>query len=774
MEKEKKIYLLQNGSTEKGIVRERVSETVLALLLLSGSLFMLRDLMYGGVSLYLSLGVGSLVILILQTFGCMEKTSKITQILLYILVLGTSLVFVTQLLNGFLGSVNQVISLWNLRFGTEWMSFSVEETPFSRFLYWIWAAIPLAVVLLWMTRHKKLTILMIFVTAEIFVSLLLAERNMYTGVLLLSAGILGCFGYFSSPGRKLQLRTLLSILGIVFLAIILMQVLNRYDGSEWITEWKKDTAAWFEKFRFGEDSLPKGEFDKAQELLENEKKTLMVEMKDPQELYLRGFVGGEYSADGWSELSAEAYQGDYAGLLDWLDEEAFSPVTQYSQYEKLSEEETGIGEKSQNIEVNNVGAYRKYAYMPYSGYDYSGSQLAEKKDWQVQSSALFGAREYSFRMLENAPTAENIVVDSWVQSQGDGAEKTYLDAESVYDQFVESAYLDIDDDLRTLLEEKILTDVDTENFTEVTKRIRLTLRTEMIYTESPNKVPRGEDFIRWFLEDEKAGNAVHFATTAVMAYRAAGYPARYVEGYHLNTTEAENMSAENKSIVTLTGKNAHAWVEVYVAGAGWMPVEVVPGMYSESYTNELVEGTPMYQVNAAEADDGLDVETDQETEYAAEQKNSENEPLTVRQIFAIVLLCMYLCFFVFLLLEIQRAVRIAIRKHGRRYARGEKGILTYSKELFYLMHLAGVRGNYNRPYELSDELERRFSGIYRRDYERVIGLLQKNRFSGRKLGVHEFRVLNTLRIQMQQSLYRRARRLRKFYLRYVIALQDND
>jgi hypothetical protein len=259
-----------------------------------------------------------------------------------------------------------------------------------------------------------------------------------------------------------------------------------------------------------------------------------------------------------------------------------------------------------------------------------------------------------------------------------------------------------------------------------------------------------------------------------MAYRAAGYPARYVEGYHLNTTEAENMSAENKSIVTLTGKNAHAWVEVYVAGAGWMPVEVVPGMYSESYTNELVEGTPMYQVNAAEADDGLDVETDQETEYAAEQKNSENEPLTVRQIFAIVLLCMYLCFFVFLLLEIQRAVRIAIRKHGRRYARGEKGILTYSKELFYLMHLAGVRGNYNRPYELSDELERRFSGIYRRDYERVIGLLQKNRFSGRKLGVHEFRVLNTLRIQMQQSLYRRARRLRKFYLRYVIALQDND
>jgi hypothetical protein len=377
-------------------------------------------------------------------------------------------------------------------------------------------------------------------------------------------------------------------------------------------------------------------------------------------------------------------------------------------------------------------------------------------------------------MLENAPTAENIVVDSWVQNQGNGAAETYLDAESVYNQFVESAYLEIDDDLRDLLEEQILTDVDPENFTEVTKRIRLTLRTEMTYTESPNKVPKGKDFIRWFLEEEKAGNAVHFATTAVMAYRAAGYPARYVEGYHLGSTEAENVITENKTIATLTGKNAHAWVEVYVAGVGWMPVEVVPGMYSESYTNELVEGTPMYQVNAAEEDDGLEVEADQETEYAADPGNSEKEPLTAGRIFAIVIACMYVCFFLFLLLEGQRAVRIAIRKYGRKHAYGQKGIVVYSRELFYMLRLAGVQGNYNRPYELADEIEYRFSGIYRRDYERVIGLLQKIRFSGRELSLHEIRVLNVLRIQMQQSLYKRGDRFRKWYLRYVIALQIKD
>jgi hypothetical protein len=205
-----------------------------------------------------------------------------------------------------------------------------------------------------------------------------------------------------------------------------------------------------------------------------------------------------------------------------------------------------------------------------------------------------------------------------------------------------------------------------------------------------------------------------------------------------------------------------------------MPVEVVPGMYAESYTNELVEGTPMYQVNAAEADDGLDVDTNQEVEEAFDQEDPIKEPLTAGRIFAIVLLCMYLCFFLFLILEAQRAVRIAVRKHSRRQARGEKGIVICSRELFFLMRLAGVRGNYNRPYELSDEIERRFSGIYRRDYERAIGLLQKIRFSGRELSSHESRTLNTLRIQMQKSLYKRGDRFRKFYLRYVIALQKTD
>lgn len=105
------------------------------------------------------------------------------------------------------------------------------------------------------------------------------------------------------------------------------------------------------------------------------------------------------------------------------------------------------------------------------------------------------------------------------------------------------------------------------------------------YTERPQAVPSGQNFLPWLLQDYKKGNAVYFATAAVLSYRAAGYPARYVEGYHLSDQEASQMETTGEKEVRLTSKNAHAWVEVYVNGIGWMPVEVVPGMYVESGRN---------------------------------------------------------------------------------------------------------------------------------------------------------------------------------------------
>ena len=89
------------------------------------------------------------------------------------------------------------------------------------------------------------------------------------------------------------------------------------------------------------------------------------------------------------------------------------------------------------------------------------------------------------------------------------------------------------------------------------------------YTLSPQSPPEGEDFVTWFLTEGREGYCVHFATAAVALFRSAGIPARYAEGYAVP-------SGYDGLWVDVPDYNAHAWVEVYTGGTGWLPVEVTP------------------------------------------------------------------------------------------------------------------------------------------------------------------------------------------------------
>mgnify|MGYP000747851898 CR=1 FL=1 len=80
------------------------------------------------------------------------------------------------------------------------------------------------------------------------------------------------------------------------------------------------------------------------------------------------------------------------------------------------------------------------------------------------------------------------------------------------------------------------------DFDELTTQIRQALRNHIRYTDIPQDMPENEDMVNWILDGQKEGNAVAFATAAVMAYRAAGYPARYTEGYHLSDMDAQAAS----------------------------------------------------------------------------------------------------------------------------------------------------------------------------------------------------------------------------------------
>lgn len=76
------------------------------------------------------------------------------------------------------------------------------------------------------------------------------------------------------------------------------------------------------------------------------------------------------------------------------------------------------------------------------------------------------------------------------------------------------------------------------------------------------------DFAIWFLQYSNTGYCVHFASAATVLLRAAGIPARYVEGY---------AASVNQYSTIVTADTAHAWVEYYLPDVGWVVLDATPG-----------------------------------------------------------------------------------------------------------------------------------------------------------------------------------------------------
>ena len=94
------------------------------------------------------------------------------------------------------------------------------------------------------------------------------------------------------------------------------------------------------------------------------------------------------------------------------------------------------------------------------------------------------------------------------------------------------------------------------------------------FDEDCTSVPEGEDGVFYFLETSKKGISRHFATAATLMYRALGVPARYTVGYEVEST------GQSKTAVYTS--DLKAWVEVYLDGTGWVPVDVTPEKVAEN------------------------------------------------------------------------------------------------------------------------------------------------------------------------------------------------
>lgn len=104
------------------------------------------------------------------------------------------------------------------------------------------------------------------------------------------------------------------------------------------------------------------------------------------------------------------------------------------------------------------------------------------------------------------------------------------------------------------------------------------------YTLTPDVPPDSQDFVTYFLYVGKEGYCTYFASAMTVLCRMAGLPARYVEGF------VAQPGADGFAYVT--GRDAHAWTEVYFEGFGWVPFDATPQQQEMGNDNQQDEQPP--------------------------------------------------------------------------------------------------------------------------------------------------------------------------------------
>lgn len=120
----------------------------------------------------------------------------------------------------------------------------------------------------------------------------------------------------------------------------------------------------------------------------------------------------------------------------------------------------------------------------------------------------------------------------------------------------------------------IVKDSAPDNKLKLAQAIGAYVRNSANYDLDTQRMPENQtDFAMWFLRESDTGYCVHFASAATVLLRAAGIPARYVEGYVTEVRAGET--------AVIRERMAHAWVEYYLERVGWVTLDPTPDIDGE-------------------------------------------------------------------------------------------------------------------------------------------------------------------------------------------------
>lgn len=567
-------------------------------------------------------------------------------------------------------------------------------------------------------------------------------------------------------------RTLASVALAAVLSAALFVLAGALPQTAQFAQVGQGAAQGLDQVRYGSDSLPQGNLSEASGMNNLDSAPLSVSSSSNEEsLYLPGFTGATLSGNQWSALDHTAYEGDWFGIMSWLESQGFDPQTQYATYNTLSQDQQ-TSSVAPAITVEAQGADRHYTYAPFNMVQQSQASITGRDGSRLSAGMLgLGTNRVA---LANAGMADALEpAAAWVSSPQTEEQESYLQAESVYRSFVQAHYLGLSDNQRALVERLFYSDETWDQSlsseSSVVSRVRVMLRTLASYSEDAASAPAGSDEVEWFLEQSRSGNSALFASAAVLAFRDQNIPARYVEGYLVQSDDWQESSQEDRGGYQATALSAHAWVEIYREGVGWVPVEVTPGFYSDP-----VEVGTIIDVSSVQGVSQGDENTDQA--IGGEVEKNEHQPdLPQRQswVFALVnvlVALLLLALLIVLVLEVRRALLLRSIRQGLASQSQAQVVATRFAMLSAICKAAGCPFDEAHPLEAAPGIAATFSGMREAEVRRAVGLMQKSYFGGATLAPHEMRVISRVVERLYENVPPAQGLLQRLKRRWVLCV----
>ncbi|MBQ9115479.1 MAG: hypothetical protein IJY04_00490, partial [Clostridia bacterium] len=310
------------------------------------------------------------------------------------------------------------------------------------------------------------------------------------------------------------------------------------------------------------------------------------------------------------------------------------------------------------------------------------------------------------------------------------------------------------------------------------------LTDNFVYTLDP-RLPSSVTGYDSFLRETREGYCVQFATTAALILRAMGVPTRYVEGFVASDFREQEKDGEKTGMYAceVTDRQAHAWIEVYYEGYGWMPYETTKE-YLRSYYGSVIDtggssdsiGTP--GASTGDGDNhapGMDEPITPPDDLPMEPVAEPFPTGTVVGVILVIVAVGALGYFIYTKLR-DRAEAILLERRQKitdaiNGTVSEEDFEIYAKEInaqvFDMFSLGGCRPNVGElPQEYAKRMEAESLFGRKMPFSEIMTMIQKQEF-GSGVTKEELSAIAEYLDGLWKDVYRSKSRTQQFWYRYI-------